>query len=159
MQEARLKKENFLLDIQKEALEEKFDLVILSEVLEHLEDDLQALCNIFEMTKKYLLIVTLQGKMREAEKEVGHLRNYTKDDLIEKLHKAGFKEVRIKEWGFPFYSPLYRSFLNLVPQHQKATSGKFGIIRKLLSSFLYRLFMLNDLFTHGDVLVVLAQPV
>lgn len=157
---SRIKEGNFyLLDIQKEALDEKFDLVICSEVLEHLEDDVQALCNIFKMTRKYLLIVTLQGKMREAEKEVGHLRNYTKDDLVEKLHKAGFKEVRIKEWGFPFYSPLYRFFLNLVPWHQKATTGKFGISRKLLSSFLYRLFMLNDLFNHGDVLVVLAQPV
>lgn len=154
----KIKKGNFyLLDIQRQALDEKFDLVICSEVLEHLEDDAQALCNIFKMTNKYLLIVTLQGKMREAEKEVGHLRNYTKGDLLEKLHKAGFKEIRIKEWGFPFYSPLYRSFLNLVPQHQKATSGKFGILRKVLSYFLYRLFMLNDLFGRGDVLVILAE--
>jgi 2-polyprenyl-3-methyl-5-hydroxy-6-metoxy-1,4-benzoquinol methylase len=100
----------YLLDIQRDSLDERFDLVICSEVLEHLFDDVQALYNMFKMARNYLLIVTLQGKMRKIEEEAGHVRNYTKEDLLKKLHKAGFKEIKIKEWGFPFYSPFYRSF-------------------------------------------------
>lgn len=145
----------YLFDIQKEALDEKFDLVICSEVLEHLEDDTQALSNLSKMTDKYLLITTIQGRMRKTEKEVGHLRNYTKTGLLDMLHGAGFEEIRIKEWGFPFYSPLYRSFLDHFPS--KATSGKFGLFRRVLCLFLYLLFLLNSN-KKGDVLVVLASP-
>jgi len=145
----------YLLDIQKEALDERFDLVVCSEALEHLEDDAQALSNLLKMTEKYLLITTIQGRMRESEKEVGHLRNYTRDGLLKKLNEAGFEEIKVKEWGFPFYSPLYRSFLDHFPS--KATSGKFGLLRKAVSLFLYHLFLLSS-GKKGDVLVVLATP-
>lgn len=156
MARGRIKEGKFyLLDIQRKALNEKFDLVVCSEVLEHLLDDGQALCNLLKMTEKYLLITTIAGRMRETEKEVGHLRNYTKAGLLDMLHEAGFEEIKVKEWGFPFYSPLYRSFLDRFPS--KATSGKFGLFRKTICLFLYFLFLLNSN-KKGDVLVILASP-
>src|SRR3989338_7585599 len=67
------------LDIEKNALDQKFDLILCCDVLEHLLDDRAALINIRKMTCKYLIISTLAGRMRKAEKYVGHVRNYTLD--------------------------------------------------------------------------------
>jgi len=93
--------------------------------------------------------------MREFEKQVGHVRNYAPGELLRKLEASGFEVVSVVEWGFPFYSPLYREFLELTGS--KGTTGEFGHVRKLISRFIYLLFMLNSS-RHGDEIFVLARP-
>jgi SAM-dependent methyltransferase len=146
----------WVIDVAREALNKKCDLVICSEVLEHIVDDTAAIRNLRQMTGKYLLISTPQGKMREFEKEVGHVRNYARGELVRKLEETGFVVVSVIEWGFPFYSPLYRDFLELTAS--RGTTGEFGRVRKLIASLLYLLFMLNSS-KRGDEIFVLAQPV
>src|SRR6266446_9256902 len=60
-----------------------FDLVTCFEVIEHLEDDRNALKNISRITNKYLLLSTPGGRMREVEREIGHYRNYEVKQLRE----------------------------------------------------------------------------
>jgi len=143
-----------VMDISEQALNEKCDLVVCSEVLEHIPDDIIALRNLRKMTGKYLLISTPQGRMRQFEKQVGHVRNYAAGELVKKLEMSGFGIVSIVEWGFPFYSPLYRNFLELTGS--KGTTGEFGQARKLISCFIYFLFFLNSS-RRGDEIFVLAQ--
>jgi 2-polyprenyl-3-methyl-5-hydroxy-6-metoxy-1,4-benzoquinol methylase len=145
----------WVLDIAKESLDEKIDLVVCSEVLEHIPDDSLALRRLARMTGKYLVISTPQGRMRQFEKTVGHVRNYAPGELVQKLEQNGFVIVSVLEWGFPFYSPLYRDVLELTGG--KGTTGEFGIVRKLLSNFIYYLFMLNSS-TRGDEIFVVARP-
>lgn len=144
----------FLADIQKKGLKKKFDLIIASEILEHLPDDLIALKKMRKMSKKYLLIYTLIGKMRGFEKNMGHVRNYTETDLIAKIEKAGFQIRKITKWGWPFYSPLYRNLLARVPN--KTTTGRFGLFRKIISKLIFYLFFFNS-WRRGDVIAVLAE--
>ena len=105
-----------MLDITTKFLEEKCDLVVCSEVVEHIPDDVLALQNLRRMTGKYLLISTPQGRMREFEKQVGHVRNYAPGELVKKITANGFTVRSVVEWGFPFYSPLYRTFLEVTGQ-------------------------------------------
>ena len=42
------------------------------------------------------------------------MRNYARGELVRKLEETGFVVVSVIEWGFPFYSPLYRDFLYLL---------------------------------------------
>ena len=142
------------LDVQKGSIGRKFDLVLCCDVLEHIPDDEAALKNIRKMAGKYLVVSTLSGRMREAEKNVGHVRNYTPGDLLNKLREAGFKPVKIVKWGFPFYSPLYRNLWDKLPQ--EINYGKFGLFRKLCASVLYILFMLNSS-SKGDYIFILSQ--
>ena len=58
---------SWVLDATKERLNEILDLVVCSEVLEHIPDDLAALRNIAQMTSKYLVVSTVQGRMRPFE--------------------------------------------------------------------------------------------
>lgn len=146
----------WVLDATKEHLKEKFDLVVCSEVLEHILDDKAALRNLAQMTSKYLIISTVQGRMRRFEAgEVGHVRNYAPGELVCKVKDSGFRVIQVVEWGFPFYSPLYRNFLELTGS--KGTTGEFGSIRKIISNALYYLFMLNSS-KRGDEIFVLAEP-
>jgi SAM-dependent methyltransferase len=141
-------------DVTGPFLDEKCDLVVCSEVLEHIPDDLTALRNLQKITGKYLLVSTPQGRMREFEKQVGHVRNYAPGELVQKIESSGFTVISVLEWGFPFYSPLYRNFLDFTGS--KGTSGQFGPIRKLLARLIYMLFLLNSS-KRGDEIFVLAK--
>ncbi len=143
-----------ILDLTQQPLDHKFDLVVCSEVLEHLADDLAAIKNLAYMTGKYLVVSTPQGRMRRFEAEVGHVRNYAYGELVHKLEQNGFGIVRVIEWGFPFYSPLYRNFLDLMGG--RGATGKFGLTRKLISKVIYHMFMFNS-WKRGDEIVVLAE--
>ena len=145
-----------LLDLVKEALPRTYDLVICSEVLEHIVEDVQAMRNLEKMTGGHLIVTTIQGRMREFERgAVGHVRNYARGELVDKLQAAGFDIVEHIDWGFPFYSPLYRTYLELTGS--RGTTGEFGTGRRLLASAIYYLFHLN-LPVWGDEIVVLARP-
>jgi hypothetical protein len=53
-------------------------------------DDLAALQNIRKMTGKYLVVSTSQGRMRNFETVVGHVRNYARGELVKKLEMSDF---------------------------------------------------------------------
>ena len=143
-----------ILDLEREALPEIADLTICSEVLEHLQADETAIANLAAMTRRYLVVVVPQGRMRGFERaDVGHVRNYTRADVCAKLERAGFDPVAVVEWGFPFFSPLYRDFLERIPS--ETVKGRMGWRKRLAAELLYRLFGWNS-WQRGDKLVVLA---
>ena len=144
----------YVFDITDSSLDERCDLVVCSEVLEHIPDDLLALHNLQKMTRQYLLVSTPQGRMREFEKQIGHVRNYAPGELVNKIESSGFTVLSALEWGFPFYSPLYRNFLDFTGS--KGTSGEFGPMRKLIARLIYSLFLLNSS-SRGDEIFVLAK--
>lgn len=146
--------EFFQMDIQKNYIKANFDMILCCDTLEHLEDDASCLKNISKMANEYVLVSTLTGRMRKTEIEVGHVRNYTMDDLISKIKAADLEPIKVINWGFPFFSPLHRSLLDKFPQ--KINYGKFGIFRKLISNILYYLFFLN-LKNCGDYIFILSR--
>lgn len=145
------------LDLRQGPFEEKFDLVISSEVIEHLEDDRGAVQAMAAMTGRYLLLTTLGGRMRSHEKDIGHQRNYDPEGLKAMVASMGLKPIRLIQWGWPFFSPLYRDFLNTMGDRTlHATTGQFGPGRKFLARFIYAVFCLNS-HRRGDELVLVAE--
>lgn len=145
-----------VLDVSRGALARTFDLVVCADVVEHIEDDQSALANMAAMTSPggHVVVATLQGRMRAFEKDVGHVRNYAHGELEEKMRRAGLTIDRVIAWGFPFYSPLYRDFLDMVDS--RGTTGKFGLMRRLICHGLYMLFLVNSE-RRGDYLFVRAR--
>ncbi len=148
---ARLQK----LDVQHEALNERFDLVLSVQVLEHLPDDVSALRNMALMANQYVVATTMRGTMRRSELAIGHLRNYTDSDLRNKAEQAGLEVLDIFGWGFPFYSPLYRTVVEWLPGGPP--QGTIGSSRQAMANFLYHLYALN-IPRHGDVVTLVARP-
>jgi trans-aconitate methyltransferase len=143
-------------DIQAEAPPGTWDLVYCSLVLEHLPDDTTALANLRAVTGGHLLLTTIAGnfnRYRAWEDRMGHVRNYRRGELEQKLETAGFDVAYAIYWGAPFYSPLGR----LAQNRTAVGTGSFGLAARLLSQLLYGLYFLNSR-RRGDVLVILAEP-
>lgn len=142
------------LDLIEGHLDRRFDLVLCTDVVEHIEDDRKAIANLAAMTGKYLLVSTLQGRMREYEKLVGHYRSYAYGELAAKVEDCGLKVERVVEWGFPFFSPFYRDLFTATGI--SATQGKYGPGRRLLAEIIYQVFRLNS-WRRGDYIFLLAR--
>ena len=146
--------EFYALDLRTDALERQFDLIVCSEVLEHIDDDRAAIANLRRITRRYLVVTTVQGTYWEYESKVtGHVRSYTRSDLEAKLREAGFNILQVYEWGWPFYSPLYRNYLSLT--RAAGTRGTYTLAHRLIANLLYGLFWLNAQ-KRGDKLIILA---
>lgn len=145
-----------ILDIQKEIPTETFNLVFCSDVVEHLENDVAAIENMKRITNGYALIATVQGRMRKNESSIGHVRNYAYGELKRKIESAGYEVIQIIEWGYPLYSPLFRDIISLFPSTEQYSYGAYNTVKKLISHFLYILFLLNRS-DKGDVIFVLAK--
>lgn len=144
-----------LLDIEREALPDRFDLVVSVQVIEHLLDDVSALRHMAEMARRYLFVSTIRGHMRPSEAAIGHVRNYSAVELQAKLERAGLEVLRLSGWGFPFYSPLYRSLVEWLPGGPPA--GRVSRVGEVAARALYHLYRLNWP-GRGDVLSALARP-
>ena len=142
------------LDAQRDKLDERFDLVIASQVIEHLSDDVAALRNMAAMAERWVLVTTMRGRMRRSEAAIGHFRNYSDDELRQKAASAGLEVVDLFGWGFPFYSPLYRTVIEWLPGGPP--QGPMGKGQRWVASFLYLLYYLN-VPRQGDVVTMLAR--
>jgi trans-aconitate methyltransferase len=141
------------LDIQTDRLPGQWDLVFSSLVLEHLPDDVAAIEHMRAMTGRHLLVTTIAGnyeRYRSWEAQVGHVRNYARGELEQKLRGAGFTVERTIYWGFPFYNPLARTLQNRV-----TSAPKYGTKERLIAEVMYWLYFLNGR-RRGDLLLALA---
>jgi SAM-dependent methyltransferase len=144
-----------ILDVQREALPRTYDLVISLQVVEHLLDDVSALRNMAKMAGRYLLVATMRGRMRRSELSIGHIRNYSAVELQRKIEAAGLELAWIRGWGFPFYSPLYRTVAEWLPGGPP--TGAMGPLSHAVARGLYQLYRLNWP-GRGDVISALASP-
>ena len=145
----------YALDIERGRLPQQYDLVMSIQVVEHLVDDVAAMRNMTAMADKYVFTSTVAGRMRRSELAIGHVRNYSAIELKRKLELAGLEVVWVRHWGFPFYSPLYRSAAELLPGGPP--SGAVGSLGRLAAGALYQLYRLN-IPNRGDVISALGRP-
>ncbi|MCD4831883.1 MAG: class I SAM-dependent methyltransferase [Anaerohalosphaeraceae bacterium] len=144
-----------VLDVSKNTLESKYGLIICSEVLEHISDYKSALGNIAKMCNGYIIISTPCGPHGDHKKSM--IRYYPPQFLKADLEEAGFDVLKIRRWGFPFFTPIHEMIINaLVIEKNPLRTGKFGIIKRVLSKILYLVFFLN-IPDKGDRVFVLAQ--
>ncbi len=132
------------LDISKNALDEKFDLVICSEVLEHIDDLAGALANLCRMCRRYLIITVPTGKVFPIDTKMGHVRHFSAAEIRDRLKPHGLKVLLLKEWGFPFHT-LYKYLINLRANASldRFANAKYGRVEMLISRLLRLLFYLN----------------
>lgn len=71
-----------------------YDLVFTSNVLEHIEDDIGILKELFCWIKDggqlFVYVPAFMFLYSDLDKKAGHFRRYEKKDLVDKLSKVGF---------------------------------------------------------------------
>ncbi|MBI4375013.1 MAG: class I SAM-dependent methyltransferase [Elusimicrobia bacterium] len=146
------------LDIQSRALNDSFDLVMCSEVIEHLQEPEAAMRNIRKMCSGYLILTTPTGARLPTDMAFHHLKHFTPEELAKLVEDAGFIVERLYRWGWPF-QVLFRHLINLAPgaaHNVFVRGGNYGIMKKAASAVWSALFYLN-LTGMGTQLVLVAR--
>jgi SAM-dependent methyltransferase len=150
-----------VVDLEREAWPggRTFDLVVCSEVLEHIPDWRAALHHVVAMAGEHVLITVPGGRRREMDALVGHHRHFTVAEIADALRAEGCTPVLGRRWGFPVHT-LYRWAISRAGAER--LYGSFGTERYsrtqiALSDALYAAMFANDPFRRGDQVIVLAR--
>lgn len=120
-----------------------FDVVTLSEVLEHIEDDEAVLREVAPIAR-HVVISVPGGPADKVDKRYGHFRNYAGDLMARKLEASGYDVVVHKRWGWPFYD--LQQWLAFKPGSEGAATfsqGRYGFFRRLVARLFYLLYFFN----------------
>jgi 2-polyprenyl-3-methyl-5-hydroxy-6-metoxy-1,4-benzoquinol methylase len=83
-----------------------FDVIVLAEVLEHLDDDragLAAASSLLALDGQMIVTVPANPAFwTEQDVLAGHRRRYTRASLLELMAAGGFEPEELVSWGFPF---------------------------------------------------------
>lgn len=126
----------------------RYDIIVCSDVLEHINDDVTAINNIYSLLNKnglLLISVPCNNKYWSLHDDFsGHIRRYSNNDLDNKLKINGFDILESFGWGSLFYS-LYHSLL-VTQKPSKIMGNEKKAIKVFLSKILYYLFSLERLY-------------
>ncbi len=139
-----------------------FDAVVSGEVLEHLEQDNQAVREFNRILRiGGYCIVTVPANPNlfdRTDEWAGHFRRYTKDGLVELFEQNGFRIEQCNYWGFPlvrlFHQTIYLPIFNRkILREGKNISKEQGFLFRILKNkHLHRLgayfFLFDNLFNH-----------
>lgn len=152
--------------------EPRFDCVLLSEVLEHLEDDVAALVTCRELLNDHgCLLITVPADpalWTRWDDLAGHQRRYTRQELVSKLEAAGFRVRQLTSWGFPLTRWLVRRGARMRSRRldERHSGGEFPApLRRILplASIAFKIAArvepLLSFLDRGAGYVVLAQRV
>jgi SAM-dependent methyltransferase len=125
-----------------------FDIIVCSEVIEHIEEDLQTLQFLFSLLKKGggLILTVPSGPISKFDVFIGHCRHYSKNSLECLLEEAGFINIKVNRSGFPAINILRIGTIvagnAMIPLLQKSSFAESGSSR-YVTLFLQKLFRIS----------------
>lgn len=146
-------------DIDSAWLPIRCDLVVCSEVIEHLVAWERALVHLRRMCAGYLIVTVPAGRMFPIDRLMGHHRHFARETLCEALGHAGFVPEQAWSWGFPFHT-AYKYLINLAPgaSVRRFSGGRYTPAAKAIATLIKWLFYLNSRHL-GSQLVIRARAV
>lgn len=140
----------YISDFPNDKIIGKFDLIVCSEVLEHIKDHTKAISKVYSLLEKNghaFLSVPLKTSflyrfnfLHKFDNEVGHLRRYSEKEFMDLIENSKFKILAIrKDQGLLrdyLFTSTRRSFL-------VAFANKFKLISKVLTFVDERFFPLG----------------
>lgn len=141
---------------------EKYDIVVCSEVIEHIRNWKLLLNNLKALLKPEGIIIlsTQSGRRYGHHKELGHLKHFSTNEISEQMEKNGLQMLRAYNCGWPFMN-LKNILVNLPflkVREKIMRSSKQSLINKIQ----FRLFDLAYIFssrTKGPQIFVIAKSI
>ena len=121
------------------------DTVIMLNVLEHIQNDILALKNIYNLLKpggRLIIEVPAGPKLYDSyDKELHHFRRYSSREISDKLIQSGFIIQRRSHLGFLLYPAFYVSkTINKLRGAAKSVNASERI-RKTRKSYIFKILM------------------
>jgi len=121
-----------------------FDVVIASDVLEHMQKDGEAIAawqRILKPKGRLIIFVPAFPILWSSHDEVNHhYRRYTKRSLQTLLEKAGYDIIRCSYWNCVLFLPvfLWRMFEKMRPPTKKKAAGQLFALPPPINWILYK---------------------
>lgn len=133
------------LDLDEANLVNKADVVISSEVIEHVRDWKLSLNKLIKSANNYVIISVPSGKIYPIDKKVGHYQHFNSKLVNDHLSTIEGISWDIKYWGFPFHM-LYKFLININANKtykSYAQKKKYSFFESILSRLINILFYFN----------------
>jgi len=148
--------------------DEAYDVVTALDVVEHLDDDIAGLKEMYRVLKKggkTLIFVPAFMWLWGVQDDVSHHRiRYTKKQIIERLKKAGFTINRATYANWTFFAPILagRTLMRLTgikPESENNVniSALNGVFGRLFGA--ERIWLKNFNFPFGVSIVIVANKI
>jgi SAM-dependent methyltransferase len=127
---------------------EFFSAVIILDVLEHIDEDMDCLKEVFRVLKKDGIIIISVPAFRwffsYHDEALQHKRRYGKSGLMEKVKKTGFVILKITFTNFFIFIPvcLLRMLVKMFRINKQGSDT--GILPSFLNSFLISIYSLES---------------
>jgi len=151
---------NVVMYSSKKQIREKFDNVISSDVLEHIQNDVSELkyfYNILNKNGKLVLTVPAYPFLySKRDDEIGHFRRYSKKEIINELKTVGFKIIKSRYWNFIFL-PITLFYGKILKKRiPESIRNKNRLINKIL--FMWFKYIENNIDFHSGLsLIIVAE--
>ncbi len=149
-----------VVELDKFEVEEKFDVVLFAGVLEHIEDEVQMMCDAKRLLKPHGKIVitdnpTFNWLFTARDRRIGHIRRYTKKMLRQNLNASGYKDIKLIYYNFLM---LFGSIYLKVTKKDEYPYGNLNPTVNKLMYWWYKYLENNFVFPIGDRLIAIATP-
>lgn len=152
-----------VLDIQASSLpggEGSFDLVLCSEVIEHLTDRPAAIAHLAALLRPggHLLLTCPTGRVFETERRFGHVSHPAPAEIRGLAENAGLRVERLLNWGWPLYrAGKVVTNLNADWSMTQFAVGRYSRMKRIFLAALYALCFLNIPSAYGCQLFALLR--
>lgn len=121
-----------------EVPDDVFDLVCAFEVLEHIEDDEDALAGWSQALRpggQLLLSVPAgEGRFGASDRRVGHFRRYERHTLVDVVEAAGYSDIEVQAYGFPLGYGLEAIWNRIAEREDDASDRPMSVEDRTASS-------------------------
>lgn len=146
-----------------EGMHRTYDLVLCSEVIEHVENDGTVLRNLAELTAPggTLILTTQTGKIYRTEEFLGHIRHYSPHDLCARVEQIGLRIQKCYVAGWPWLNAQKIAAHYLQPTVQKniVHANSLSLKMRSLFSVLFWLYNLSSRRRGPQILIIAKKPV
>ncbi|MGZ7079667.1 MAG: class I SAM-dependent DNA methyltransferase [Thermoanaerobaculia bacterium] len=144
------------------SLDNRFDIVVTSEVIEHLDDPETFIRNAARLASRErgrLILTTQSGTISETERRVGHVHHFPASEMRDLLQRNGWNGIRVWNEGFPFHN-LSKWFAgrNADKMMQRFDSRAYGPAERFACWMLRAAFLFNSRRRGAQLYAVAAAP-
>lgn len=142
---------------ETEFKDRQFDIIIASDMLEHIENEDRALFEWYRILKpggKLIVFVPAFKLLWSKHDEVNlHYRRYCKSDLIKVLRKNGFSIERSSYWNFSLFFPtsFIRFSQKLFSRGNKRSGDQLYGVPLFVNKTLEYILRLENIFLSGGI--------
>lgn len=133
-----------------------FDVVLMLDVLEHIEDEQIALEKVVSfLNAGGLVVLTVPAFMflwSRHDEALHHKRRYTKKQLLSSLKKVGLEVRYISYYNFFLFAPIATTrLIRMLAPAIKEGSDSSALPSRIVNSVLYRIFVLERFFLRAGM--------